>query len=74
MEQKKKEGFMGTATVGEKGQIVIPKTVRDMLGIRPGDELLILARQDKGMAIPPKEEAHAIREQILSAQLGREDK
>ena len=26
MEQKKKEGFMGTATVGEKGQIVIPET------------------------------------------------
>ena len=28
-----------TATVGAKGQIVIPKEARDMFGIKPGDTL-----------------------------------
>ena len=31
-----------TATVGAKGQIVIPKEARDMFGIKPGDTLVIL--------------------------------
>ena len=35
--------FACTATVGEKGQIVIPKQVREMFDIKSGDVLLILA-------------------------------
>lgn len=34
--------FIATVKVGEKGQIVIPKGVRDIFGIRPGDTLLML--------------------------------
>ncbi len=45
-----------TATVGAKGQIVIPKQIRDLFNIKPGDTLLILADSDRGIAIPPKEE------------------
>lgn len=41
--------------VGEKGQIVIPKEVREMFGIRPGDTLMLLADAKRGVAIPPKE-------------------
>lgn len=37
--------------VGEKGQIVIPKAVRDLFHIRPGDTLLVLADEKKGIAI-----------------------
>ena len=34
--------IFGTAKVGEKGQIVIPKEARMLFGVQPGDTLLIL--------------------------------
>ncbi len=44
-----------TATVGEKGQIVIPKQAREIFGIRPGDTLILLGDEKRGIAIPPKQ-------------------
>ena len=46
--------YAWTATVGEKGQIVIPKQARDVFGIKPGDTLLLLGDEDRGIAIPNK--------------------
>ena len=46
--------YAWTATVGEKGQIVIPKQAREIFGIKPGDTLLLLGDVDRGIAIPPK--------------------
>lgn len=46
--------YAWTATVGEKGQIVIPKQARDLFGIKPGDTLLLLGDEKRGIAIPPK--------------------
>ena len=46
--------FAWTATVGEKGQIVIPKQAREIFGIKPGDTLLLLGDVERGIAIPPK--------------------
>ena len=43
--------FAGTVRVGEKGQIVIPKGVRDLFDIKPGDTLLVLADKRQGIAI-----------------------
>ena len=46
--------YAWTATVGEKGQIVIPKQAREIFGIRPGDTLVLLGDIERGIAIPPK--------------------
>lgn len=46
--------YAWTATVGEKGQIVIPKQARDIFQIKPGDTLLLLGDKQRGIAIPPK--------------------
>ena len=46
--------YAWTATVGEKGQIVIPKQARDIFGIKPGDTLLLLGDEQRGIAIPQK--------------------
>ena len=51
---KKNGKYAWTATVGEKGQIVIPKQARDLFQIKPGDTLLLLGDNEKGIAIPPK--------------------
>lgn len=41
----------GTAKVGEKGQIVIPKEARDLFDIKPGDNLLVLCDKACGIII-----------------------
>ena len=46
--------YAWTVTVGEKGQIVIPKQAREVFHIQPGDTLVILGDEDRGLAIPPK--------------------
>ena len=46
-----KEKYAGIARVGEKGQIVIPKGVRELFDIRPGDTLLVLADKKQGIVI-----------------------
>ena len=43
-----------TATVGAKGQIVIPREAREMFDIQPGDTLILLGDPARGIAIPPK--------------------
>lgn len=43
-----------TVKIGERGQFVIPKEARDMLGVKPGDTILVLGDVERGMAIPPK--------------------
>ncbi len=40
-----------TAKIGEKGQIVIPKQARELFNIHPGDTLLLLGDEDRGIAI-----------------------
>jgi AbrB family looped-hinge helix DNA binding protein len=37
---------MSAGTVTSKGQITVPKAIRDVLGVRPGDRLAFRARED----------------------------
>ncbi|WP_026892976.1 AbrB/MazE/SpoVT family DNA-binding domain-containing protein [Lacrimispora aerotolerans] len=46
--------FAWTVKVGEKGQFVIPKEARDIFDIKPGDTLILLGDEKRGIAIPPK--------------------
>ena len=46
-----KSKFVGICKVGEKGQIVIPKEIRTMFEINPGDSIIVLCDKDKGIAL-----------------------
>ena len=46
-----KNKFVGICKVGEKGQIVIPKEIRTMFEINPGDSVIVLCDKDKGIAL-----------------------
>jgi AbrB family looped-hinge helix DNA binding protein len=39
--------LFGTATVGTKGQVVIPADAREALGIKPGDRLYVVGSEAK---------------------------
>lgn len=41
----------GVVTVGDKGQIVIPLKARKIFDIKPGDQLLLLGDEERGIAI-----------------------
>lgn len=43
--------FFGSVSVGERGQIVIPKEAREVFNINSGDKLLMLGDKDRGIAI-----------------------
>ena len=45
----------GTAKVGDRGQIVIPKEAREYFGIEPGDTLLILGKHETGLIVTKPE-------------------
>ena len=47
---------MCAVKLGDKGQIVIPKAIRDMFELEPGDSVMLMADQKRGIAIVPYEE------------------
>ena len=59
-----KDKLAASARVGEKGQIVIPKQMREMFSIRPGDTVILLADEKRGIAIPPKQVVNAFIEKV----------
>ena len=68
---KKARHIFGTAKVGERGQIVIPKDARELYGIHPGDTLLILGDEENGMIVTKPDVLSSLAERILD-QLGKE--
>ena len=58
----------GTAKVGERGQIVIPKEARELFNICPGDTLLIVGESDKGLIISRPELLRDLADQIFETE------
>jgi len=48
------KNIWGTVTIGERGQIVIPKAARDRFGFKSGDRLVVLS-DEVGIALLPAE-------------------
>ena len=55
----------GTAKVGDRGQIVIPKEAREYFGIEPGDTLLILGKTETGLIVTKPETLNNLANQIF---------
>ena len=55
----------GTAKVGDRGQIVIPKEAREFFGIEPGDTLLILGKHETGLIVTKPETLNNLADQIF---------
>ena len=62
----------GTAKVGDRGQIVIPKEARELFGIQPGDTLLILGDAETGLIVSRPEVLNNLADQLLN-QMKNED-
>lgn len=58
----------GTAKVGDRGQIVIPKEARELFHIRPGDTLLIIGEENKGLIVSRPELLRDLADQIFDSE------
>ena len=70
--QSKGRHIFGTARVGDRGQIVIPKEARSFYQIKTGDTLLILGDDDIGMIITKPDVLSKLTNTILD-QIGKEE-
>ncbi|KUK60436.1 MAG: Transcriptional regulator, AbrB family [Methanoculleus marisnigri] len=57
--------IFGTARVGKRGQIVIPKEAREIFDIKPGDTLMVLGDEEHGLAVVKAEKFRRIAEEML---------
>ena len=63
--KKKQQQVFGTAKVGDRGQIVIPKEAREYFGIMPGDTLLILGKSETGLIVSKPETLNNLANEIF---------
>ena len=64
--KNKQQRVFGTAKVGERGQIVIPKEARELFGIKPGDTLLILGEAETGLIVSRPEVLNDLANELLN--------
>lgn len=57
--------FISTVTIGEKGQIVIPKAAREMFGLEPEDTIVLLADKKRGIALVQNDRMMNIAESVM---------
>ncbi len=51
----KGRNIWGSVTINERGQLVIPKAVRDKFGLTGGQRLIVLSDDKEGIALVPAE-------------------
>ena len=51
----KGKNIWGSVTINERGQLVIPKAVRDIFGLTGGQRLIVLSDEKEGIALVPAE-------------------
>ena len=61
-----KDKYVGICKVGEKGQIVIPKEIRSMFDIKPGDSVIVLSDIEKGIAILKADVIENLTDKVLN--------
>ena len=49
----KGKNIWGSVTINERGQLVIPKNVREMFGLSGGQRLIVLTEEKEGIALIP---------------------
>ncbi len=59
--------------LGRKGQVVIPKEVREALGLREGDMLLVGVEGGRVVLVPPEEYARRTRGALRGVWGGKEE-
>ncbi len=64
--KQRSQRVFGTAKVGDRGQIVIPKEARELFQIQPGDTLLILGDTETGLIVSRPEVLNSLADKILS--------
>ena len=64
--KNRQQRVFGTAKVGDRGQIVIPKEAREMFGIQPGDTLLIVGETDAGIIVSRPEALNELADKLLN--------
>ncbi len=67
--------IFGTVTLGERGQVVIPKKAREIFGLNAGDKLMVLGDEDPengGLALVPAERFLESAQAMLRALFGNE--
>ena len=57
--------FISTVTIGEKGQIVIPKAAREMFDLEPGDTIVLLADKKRGIALVQNDRMMSVAESVM---------
>ncbi len=60
-----KNKYVGICKVGEKGQIVIPKEIRNMFDIKAGDSVIVLCDKEKGIALLKADAIESLTDQVL---------
>ena len=60
-----KNKYVGICKVGEKGQIVIPKEIRNMFDINSGDSIIVLCDKEKGIALLKADVIESLTDKVL---------